>query len=84
VLLCNLRRYDRSGKTGHASTPEQLDAVMHEIGSDKQRYEAMLAWKTRKVRPSAWRPSGLATQCLAGTDDVWSSKWQQSHAATTI
>jgi hypothetical protein len=42
--------YDASGKSGNASTPEQLDALLHEIGSDKARYEAMLAWKQRKVR----------------------------------
>lgn len=46
MLAC---RYDATGKSGHASSPEQLDAVMHEIGNDKKRYDAMLAWKTRKV-----------------------------------
>lgn len=41
--------YDPSGKSGHASTPEQLNDVLHEIGSDKARYEAMMAWKHRKL-----------------------------------
>jgi hypothetical protein len=35
---------------GNASTVQQLDALMHEIGSNKQRYEKMLAWKHKKVR----------------------------------
>lgn len=47
VCLCP-RRYDQKG-AGNASTPEQLDALMHEIGSDRARYEAMVAWKSRKV-----------------------------------
>jgi hypothetical protein len=45
---------------GNASTVEQLDALMHEIGSSKERYEKMLAWKHKKVR-STWQlpaPSG--------------------------
>jgi hypothetical protein len=33
---------------------EQLDALMHEIGSNKERYEKMLAWKHKKVR-SRWQ-----------------------------
>lgn len=41
-------RFDFEGN-GHASTPQELDDVMHAIGSDKQRYEAMLAWRYRKV-----------------------------------
>lgn len=40
--------YDPSGK-GNASTPEELDQLMHDIGTDKERYEAMLQWKYRKV-----------------------------------
>ncbi|WIA21264.1 hypothetical protein OEZ85_000499 [Tetradesmus obliquus] len=40
--------YDPKGK-GSASTVEQLDALMHEIGSNKERYEKMLAWKHKKV-----------------------------------
>uniref|UniRef100_A0A383W9Z5 Fucosyltransferase n=1 Tax=Tetradesmus obliquus TaxID=3088 RepID=A0A383W9Z5_TETOB len=40
--------YDPKGK-GNASTVEQLDALMHEIGSNKERYEKMLAWKHKKV-----------------------------------
>jgi hypothetical protein len=48
LLLLLHCRFDTSG-AGDASTPEQLDALMHEIGSNKQRYEAMLAWKHRKV-----------------------------------
>jgi hypothetical protein len=53
VFFCAAARYDASGKTGHASTPEQLAAVVHDIGSDKAKYEAMLAWKHRKVKPAA-------------------------------
>eukprot|EP00775_Hariotina_reticulata_P007304 gene7304-7517_t len=41
--------YDPNGK-GNASTPEGLDALLNEIGNDKQRYEAMLAWRKRKPR----------------------------------
>jgi hypothetical protein len=41
---------------GNASTVEQLDALMHEIGSSKERYEKMLAWKHKKVR-SRWQLS---------------------------
>ena len=40
--------YDPKGD-GDASTPEELDNLMHEIGSDQKRYEAMLQWKYRKV-----------------------------------
>lgn len=42
-------RFDPAGN-GNASTPEELDDVMHQIGSDKQRYESMLAWKHTPVR----------------------------------
>lgn len=42
-------RYDPTGAAGNASTPEQLDTIMHAIGSDQQRYESMLTWKQRKV-----------------------------------
>ncbi len=34
---------------GDASTPEELDALMHAIGTNKTRYEEMVAWKMRKV-----------------------------------
>jgi hypothetical protein len=41
-------RYDPAG-SGHAASPEELDAVLHEIGSNKTAYEAMLAWKHSRV-----------------------------------
>jgi hypothetical protein len=58
---------------GNASTVEELDALMHEIGSNKERYEKMLAWKHKKVC-SCWqlwaaphadlrRPAGLSAVC---------------------
>lgn len=50
VCCCCFCRYDAKGG-GDASTPEELDALMDAIGKDKQRYEAMLAWKHRQVRP---------------------------------
>lgn len=40
--------YDPLGG-GNVSTPEELDQLMHAIGSDQRRYEAMLQWKYRKV-----------------------------------
>lgn len=40
--------FDPSGG-GDASTPEELDALLHQIGSDRQRYESMTAWRYRKV-----------------------------------
>lgn len=40
--------YDPKGK-GNASTPEELDALLHSIGSNKTRYEEMVAWKSKKV-----------------------------------
>lgn len=40
--------YDADGK-GNVSTPEQLDELLYEIGSNKERYEAMIAWKYKKV-----------------------------------
>lgn len=45
--------YDPEG-LGDASTPATLDALMHEIGSDQKRYEAMLKWKHRKVSDVIW------------------------------
>lgn len=50
--------YDPAGK-GNASTPTELDALMHEIGSDKARYEAMVAWKHKKPEE---QPSELFKQ----------------------
>jgi hypothetical protein len=41
---------------GNASTVEELDAMMHEIGSNKERYEKMLAWKHKKVHSSCRMP----------------------------
>jgi hypothetical protein len=41
-------RYDPAG-SGHAASPEELDAVLHHIGSNKPAYEAMLAWKHSRV-----------------------------------
>jgi hypothetical protein len=64
-VFCAAFRYDASGKSGHASTPEQLDAVMHDIGSDQARYEAMLAWKQRKVRHQQW--DGMTSQNVPAT-----------------
>lgn len=49
-VLCS---YDPSGRSGHASTPKELDAVMHAIGSSKELYESRMAWKHRQVRPWA-------------------------------
>ncbi|KAF6258523.1 hypothetical protein COO60DRAFT_1691955 [Scenedesmus sp. NREL 46B-D3] len=62
--------FDPQGK-GNASTVEQLDALMHEIGSSKGRYEKMLAWKHRKVeeQPSAlfkylWSVRNTSGECF--------------------
>lgn len=52
--------YNAAGQAGHASSPEELDAVMHEIGSSKERYEAMVAWKRRQVTPPVEEGSGGA------------------------
>lgn len=41
--------YDSKGK-GNVSTPQELDDLMHEIGSSKDKYETMLSWKYTKVR----------------------------------
>jgi Glycosyltransferase family 10 (fucosyltransferase) C-term len=41
--------YDPSGG-GDAATPEALAALLAKIGSDQQRYEAMMAWHGRAVR----------------------------------
>lgn len=41
--------YDPKG-FGDVSTPQELDNLMHQIGSSKERYEAMLAWKYKQVR----------------------------------
>jgi hypothetical protein len=41
-------RYD-SGGGGDASTPVELDALMHSIGSNRTRYEQQLAWKRTQV-----------------------------------
>lgn len=40
--------YDPSGHS-NASTPEELDALLGEIGGDKTRYEAMLGWRKAPV-----------------------------------
>jgi hypothetical protein len=46
--VCWCCRFDPAGG-GDAATPEELDELMHTIGSDKRRYESMGAWKHRKV-----------------------------------
>jgi hypothetical protein len=40
--------YDPGGK-GNASTPQQLYMLLQDIGSSRERYEGMLAWRKRKV-----------------------------------
>lgn len=41
--------YDPAGR-GNASTPQELADLLEAIGNDKERYEAMMRWKYRKVR----------------------------------
>lgn len=41
-------RYDPLG-AGDAASPEHLDVLLHDIGSNQSRFEAMLAWKHLKV-----------------------------------
>lgn len=52
--------YDPQGNSGHASTPEQLDDIMHRIGSDKGQYEAMVAWKAQRVSHFVAHPQHIA------------------------
>jgi hypothetical protein len=40
--------YDPGGK-GNASSPQQLYALLQDIGSSRERYEGMLAWQKHKV-----------------------------------
>lgn len=40
--------YDPKGY-GDVSTAQELDNLMQQIGSHKERYEAMLAWKYKQV-----------------------------------
>jgi hypothetical protein len=40
--------YEPGGK-GNASSPQQLYALLQDIGSSRERYEGMLAWRKRKV-----------------------------------
>eukprot|EP00879_Flechtneria_rotunda_P008736 GHRR01009150.1.p1 GENE.GHRR01009150.1~~GHRR01009150.1.p1 ORF type:complete len:719 (+),score=143.14 GHRR01009150.1:255-2411(+) len=47
--------YDPKGR-GNVSTTAELDKLMHQIGSDKERYESMLAWKHRQVSCAQLEP----------------------------
>jgi hypothetical protein len=38
------------GPGGDVNSPQELDALMHKIGSDKALYDSYLAWKTKPVR----------------------------------
>jgi hypothetical protein len=40
--------YDPGG-SGNASSPQQLYALLQDIGSSRERYEGKLAWQKRKV-----------------------------------
>ena len=58
------------GPGGNATTPKELDALMHAIGSDKARYEAMVAWKFMPV--GAGRESDGARRKMIYTAHPWS------------